>query len=106
MFYNYYLSVVNQTSLKMSGWATEMFGPTLWVKESPDAPPTAKPTEEALAGKKFVGVYFSAHVSEAKSGRSRTACGSTVLPAGAALVRFVSPCHCALLSLLVCAVVW
>jgi hypothetical protein len=56
-------------------WAKEMFGPTLWVKESADAAPTAKPTEEALAGKKFVGVYFSAHVSEAESGRSRTRAG-------------------------------
>jgi hypothetical protein len=91
----------------MSGeWAKELFGPTLWVKASADAPPTATRTEEALAGKKFVGVYFSAHVSEAKADRSRTACGAPILPAGAALASFVSCWLCALMSLLMCAVVW
>jgi len=48
-------------------WAKKLFGPTLLVKASDGGKPTPMPTEEVLAGKKFVGVYFSAHVSGSKS---------------------------------------
>ena len=38
-------------------WATELLGATLLTKEGP------LPTAEVLASKKFVALYFSAHVS-------------------------------------------
>ena len=39
-------------------WATKMLGDTLLVKEGFKT--VSKPTDEALAGKKFVALYFSA----------------------------------------------
>jgi hypothetical protein len=41
-------------------WATALFGPELLVKEGDKA--VTKPTEAALAGKKYVALYFSAMV--------------------------------------------
>ncbi len=46
---------------KMS-WATGLFGTSLLVKDA-DGKVVSKPTEEALKDKKFVALYFSAHVS-------------------------------------------
>ena len=40
-------------------WATKLFGEKLLVKEGPKI--VEKPTDEALAGRKFVALYFSAH---------------------------------------------
>ncbi len=45
-------------------WATDLFGPALVVKEDDKA--VEKPTDDVLAGKKFVVLYFSAHVSAAR----------------------------------------
>ena len=48
----------------MSSWATELFGASLLTKAG------VKPTAEALAGTKFVALYYSAHV-RAKRARAR-----------------------------------
>lgn len=42
-------------------WATDMFGPELLVKE--DDKVVKKPTDEVVSTKKFLALYFSAHVS-------------------------------------------
>ncbi len=47
--------------LKRMSWATALFGKELLVKDGEKV--VSKPTEEALKGKKFVALYFSAHVS-------------------------------------------
>jgi hypothetical protein len=41
-------------------WATELFGPTLLVKE--DSKSVSKSTADVVSGKKFIALYFSAHV--------------------------------------------
>jgi hypothetical protein len=43
-------------------WSTSLFGATLLVKDG-EGKVVSKPTAEALAGKKYVALYFSAHVS-------------------------------------------
>ena len=47
-------------------WAEALFGPKLVVKEGDKA--VEKSTAEVVAGKKFIALYFSAHV---RSGRVR-----------------------------------
>ena len=39
----------------MSSWAVKYLGPTLLTIEG------LKPTDEVIAGKKALGIYFSAH---------------------------------------------
>lgn len=41
-------------------WATDLFGPSLVKKDGDNV--VTKPTDEVVAGKKFVVLYFSAHV--------------------------------------------
>jgi hypothetical protein len=42
-------------------WATDLFGPTLLTKDGDKV--VSKPTDEVVGGKKFIVLYFSAHVS-------------------------------------------
>jgi len=42
-------------------WASALLGKTLLVKDT-DGKSVAKPTEEVLKSKKYVALYFSAHV--------------------------------------------
>lgn len=44
-------------------WAENTLGSTLLVKDGASA--VEKPTSEVLAGKKYVALYFSAHVCNA-----------------------------------------
>jgi hypothetical protein len=45
-------------------WAVKLFGPELMVKDA-SGNAVKRNTDEALAGKRYVALYFSAHVSRA-----------------------------------------
>jgi hypothetical protein len=42
-------------------WATELFGPELLTHDAGMNEVVKRKTEDVLAGKKFVAIYFSAH---------------------------------------------
>lgn len=51
----------------MASWAVDLFGPELLVKGA--SGPVKKETSAVVTGKKFVGLYFSAHVRSCESSR-------------------------------------
>ena len=76
------------THTQMS-WATELFGADLLTKDG------AKPTAEVLADKKFVALYFSAHVRRACESHTRGACRVSRRRLPLAVVRPLPQVHAA-----------